>query len=273
VIEIDSEPGPSRPEGVAIDHHGRVLVADTGNHRVLVLATSGEVVDEFGGYGWQEGRLDGPTDVAIYPGFFVYVLDGGNRRVLRFDVEGDFVDLVLGEDEIGTPVGIEVGKAGGLLIVDDDRQAILTYSQFEEETEAIGRFGVDHGGLVRPADVAVGPSREVAVADPGRGVVAVFDEFGSPLRTFASGDSLKPDDVLFDETGCLFVADAENGRVLAFSPDARGPTATLGRRSAGEGFSPSGLALAPDGSLVVLDREGGRVLAVAIERGGCTRPE
>ena len=272
-VEIASDPKPSRPEAVAVDHHGRVLIADTGNNRVLVLSSEGDAVGEFGGYGWQAGRFDAPTDISLHEGFYIYVLDEGNRRVQRFDVRGDFVDVAIEEGDAGTPVGIEVGQAGELLIVDDDRQAILTYSQFDEVTEAIGRFGQDLGGLVRPADVAVGPSREIAVADPGRGVVAVFDEFGSPLRSLAFGDSLEPDDVLFDPTGCLFAADAENGLVLAFPPRGQGPTAVLGRGDVDREFAPSGMAFSPDGSLIVLDRDGGRILTVAIEHGECPRSE
>jgi hypothetical protein len=86
------------PEAVAMDHRGNIVIADTGNHRVVIVSRDGSVLEEFGGYGWEEGQLDSPSDLSIYLGFYTYVLDEGNRRVVRYDAEGDYVDTVVPED-------------------------------------------------------------------------------------------------------------------------------------------------------------------------------
>ncbi len=244
------------PEAVAVDHRGDVVIADTGNHRVLVVGRDGKLVDEFGGYGWDADRLDTPSDVCVYKGFYTYVLDEGNRRVVRYDVDGDYVDLVVAEGDAGSPVSVAVGSAGGLLLVDADTQSVLSYSQFDEKLTPFGRFGLDAGGLLAPADVAVGPSREVAVADPGRSSVEVFDEFGASLYSLSSPDTLTPSDVAFDASGNVLVIDARHNRLLAF-PAGGGPhTASLN----GEGsFRMTAVAPGVAGELVVLDGAAGRV--------------
>jgi DNA-binding beta-propeller fold protein YncE len=263
-IEGTDELGMSGPSAVALDHRGNVVIADTGNHRILVVGRGGELMHEFGGYGWDADRLDNPSDVCVYPGFWTYVLDEGNRRVARYDIQGDYVDLVVREDEAGSPVSIAVGAAGGLLLVDSDTQSVLSYSQFDEELEPVGRFGLDAGGLVAPSDVAAGPSREVAVADPGRGSVEVFDEFGAPLYSVSAPDTLEPLDIAFDGRGNVLVVDGRRNRLMAF-PRGGGPhTASL---PGGADFRFTAISSGVSGELVVLDAETGRVRLVEMVYG------
>ncbi len=268
-LVLDELPGTGElgmrvPAAVAVDHRGNVVIADTGNHRVLVIGRDGTLLQEFGGYGWDEDRLDTPSDVSVYRGFYVYVLDEGNRRVARYDVEGDYVDLVVAEDEAGSPVAIAVVKAGGLLLVDTDTQSVLSFSQFDETMTPVGWFGVGEGGLLAPSDVAVGPSREIAVADPGRFSVEVFDEFGAPLYSLSAPDTLEPGDVAFDARGNVLVVDARHNRVLAF-PAGGGPHTTS--LPGDTGFRFTAIALGPAGELAALDGETGRVQLIEIVYG------
>lgn len=261
----------SGARGLAVDHRGRIVVADTGNHRVLILSRQGAVEREFGGYGWEDARFDSPSDLAVYPGFYVYVLDRGNRRVQRFDVDGDYLDTVVGEDDVDAPVAIEVGRSGEVLTLDADSQSVLVFSQFGEAMPPVGRFGAGEGGLVQPVDVAVGPRGEIAVADPGRASVEVFDEFGTHVRSLTAADSLAAVAVVFDRQSNILVADEAHGRVIAFSA-AGVLTALLTGDGEGGPFRPVDLAIAPDGDLLVLDGAGGRTLTVTMDYGDCRVP-
>jgi len=261
----------SEARGLAVDHRGRLVVADTGNHRVLILSADGVVEREFGGYGWEEARFDTPTGLAVQAGFYIYVLDGGNRRVQRFDVDGDYVDTVVDEGAVGAPVAIDVGRSGEIMLLDADSQSVLVFSQFGEEMPSVGRFGAGGGGLAQPADLAVGPRGEIAVADPGRASVEMFDEFGTHIRSLGAPDSLVAAAVVFDARSNLLVADSIHERVVAFSP-AGLLTAVLDGGSEDAPFHPADLALTPDGRLLVLDRTAGRVLTVTMDYGDCRAP-
>ena len=264
-----SELGMRAPEAVALDHRGNVVIVDTGNHRVLVVGPDGTLVDEFGGYGWDADRLDTPSDVCVYQGFYTYVLDEGNRRVTRYDVDGDYVDIVVAEGEAGSPVSIAVGPAGGLLLVDADTQSVLSYSQFDEVLSPFGRFGLDAGGLLAPSDVAVGPSREVAIADPRRFSVEVFDEFGASLYSISLPDTLEPEDIAFGARGNVLVIDGRRNRLLAFPAGGGPPTASLS--GAGD-FRFTAVAPGVAGELVALDGGAGRVQLIEIVYGADARP-
>jgi len=254
------------PASVAVDHRGRLLVADTGNHRVLMIREDGSLAAEYGGFGWDDGQFDEPGDLSVYAGFFTYVLDRGNRRVQRFDVDGEYVDQVVRQGEAGSPVAIAVGRSGELLIVDEDSQSVLVRSQFDELLEPLGRFGTGEGGLVRPTAIDVGPRGEIAVADPGGEAVLVFDEFGTALYELTMPDTLFPSDVLFDRDGAVVVADPAHARIVAFPPGGGPATASL---SLDGTLVPDSVALYDPRTLVALDSDAGGLLLIRMTHAEC----
>lgn len=70
--------------GVAIDHTGRVFVADTGNNRILILDSNGKLITQFGSRGSGAEQFIGPVDIAIDSENDIYVLDYGNSCVKKF---------------------------------------------------------------------------------------------------------------------------------------------------------------------------------------------
>src|SRR5690606_29863902 len=50
------------PRGLAVDLNGNLLVADTGNKRILLFTPTGELVQQVGGGGVALGRFEEPTD-------------------------------------------------------------------------------------------------------------------------------------------------------------------------------------------------------------------
>ncbi|MBD3367300.1 MAG: hypothetical protein GF405_03860 [Candidatus Eisenbacteria bacterium] len=262
VVEPLSPERMVSPSSVAVDHRGRILIADAGRHVVGLYERHGAFVSEFGGFGWEDGRLDGPTDLAVVEGFSVSVLDEGNRRVVGFDESGNFVGVEVGEGVAGTPVGIALGPAGELYLVDTDSQTVLVRSQFDEALEPFGRFGTGQGGLVDPVAAAVAPDRSLAVADRGRRAVLLFDQFGAELGVATAPDSLDPVDVLFDPYGNLLVADRRHRRVLAFDPPGSSITSVLELDELAPGFEPVSIARGGDGEVVVLDGGEGDVAII-----------
>jgi DNA-binding beta-propeller fold protein YncE len=261
--------GLTAPEAIGVDHRGDLVIANTGNHRIMVVTSQGRLVREFGGFGWEPDQFDSPSDLSIVPGFFIYVLDTNNRRIQRFDVNGNFIDLGRLETWSGSPVGVEVRRTGEILIVDADYQTVLTITQFAELLEPVGEFGLGTGGLAEPRDVASGRSREIAVADASRATVEVFDEFGTHLYAVSEADTLATEEVLYDRHGNLLVADVRHGRILAYPPGGETPTASLDGRALGLVW-PSGLAIDErTDTLYVLDREAPRVLVIEIEYDDC----
>ena len=128
----------SDPGGVAVAGDGSVLIADTGNNRVLRVSADGREISVVVGIGEcipsdSSGTpLDGPTGIAVSPvDGAVLITDLGNHRVLRVSGDGRQVSVFVGTGTLGSslgglfkrtqlndPRGVAVAGDGSVLIAD-----------------------------------------------------------------------------------------------------------------------------------------------------------
>jgi len=84
-----AEPG-NRPgefdgaQGIGVDSHGNVYVADSGNHRIQKFGAQGKLLSVWGAKGGKPGQFNWPYDVAVDADGSVYVADKYNHRVQKF---------------------------------------------------------------------------------------------------------------------------------------------------------------------------------------------
>ena len=74
----------TRPNGVAVDEEGNIIVADSRNDRIQVFSSSGTFLTRFGGKGTAPGEFDRPSGICISPEGIIIVVDFGNNRVQMF---------------------------------------------------------------------------------------------------------------------------------------------------------------------------------------------
>jgi len=139
---------------------------------------------------------------------------------------------------------------------------------FDVPRRRLFHFGLRAPGrLEKPMAVAVDANRNVYVADAGRRLVVVYDDFGLYLRTVGETSGLiRPTGVAVSDDGeRIYVVDrahneSDQHRVLVFDKNGR-QLRELGRRGSGPGeFNvPVQAAVAPDGKLYVLDSGNFRV--------------
>ena len=88
----------AKPAGVAVDQDGNVYVADTWNHRLQKFDPQGKFLLQWGTFGNTQGSIVGgenvfygPRDMAIDAAGDLYVTDTGNKRVMKFSADGQFL--------------------------------------------------------------------------------------------------------------------------------------------------------------------------------------
>jgi YD repeat-containing protein len=78
----------SAPQDLFLDPgSGNLLVADTGNNRIVILDHDGKYLREIGG---ESAGLNGPEGVFVDPESRIWVADRGNGRVVVFEPDGTF---------------------------------------------------------------------------------------------------------------------------------------------------------------------------------------
>nr|XP_033797245.1 NHL repeat-containing protein 2 isoform X2 [Geotrypetes seraphini] len=104
------------PGKVTVDCSGdRLVIADTGHHRILVVGKSGQIMHVIGGpaSGWKDGRFsesafNSPQGVAI-KNDIIYVADTENHLIRKIDLKAEEVSTVAG-------IGMQgIDKEGGAM--------------------------------------------------------------------------------------------------------------------------------------------------------------
>ncbi|NIN08766.1 MAG: hypothetical protein GTO76_08950, partial [Planctomycetales bacterium] len=232
------------PGNVAVvDAAGNVYVADTGNHRIQKLNSSGSYVTTLGSYGSGDYQFDCPDGVAVDASGNIYVADSCNHRVQVYNsslahVGRIGVTDVPGDDNshFNYPWGVAVDSSGTVYVADGDNQRVQkcagSGSSWSCGTFAgvTGEWGEDFVHFATPRDVAVDDQGQVYVADIYNNRVQVFDSSGSYLTTIGgewggnSGQFRRAAAVDVDNEGNVYVADHYGHRVQKFAPGVPGWT-------------------------------------------------
>lgn len=218
------------PWGIAISARGEVYVADTWNHRIQKFDLSGRFLTAWGGLAETGGRVEvdqgrfwGPRDVAVGPDGLIYVTDTGNKRIQVFDADGRFVRAFGGEgDEPGRfrePVGLAFD--GQTLLVADTWNGRV--QRLDLEGRPLGQVAVrgwEGRSVSNKPYLAVGPSGQMVMSAPDRGLVLVYDRDGRVLETINAGGEQGapslPTGVASAPDGAVLVADSATGLVYRF---------------------------------------------------------
>lgn len=256
-LYVDAKGGAlSAPEAVAPRGESLLIVADTGNRRLLRYELVGKELMPTGEI--RVSQLPYPTHVRVDSQGEILALDGRSHRLVRLSADGSFKGLVdLGGAEV-VAKSFELDGDDNLYVLDAGGNRILVFDRGGGVRREIG-FGEEVGFV---SDLAVGASGVVFAVDSVRKAVLVArpaDTVLTPLYRDLGADAEFPTAIVADGQGRLFIADQYGGGILILEQSGE----FLGRQSAmgwKEGFLlyPTGL-YAADGRLFVADRGNNRV--------------
>ena len=188
------------PSGVAVDTEtGRLFVADKNNNRVDVFDSADQFQFSFGTAGQGKGQFNRPTAIAVDNSptsasrHDVYVVDRDNRRIEKFDPEGNFILAFGGGVDQTTSGDVCTAESGNTCGAGSDG---FTEGEFTIN-ESIGRTEIF---------VGVGPSGVVYVVDSLQ-EGSSFKEARCRLQKFEpSGTEIAPQHILFEEGSAYSLA-------------------------------------------------------------------
>jgi sugar lactone lactonase YvrE len=214
-----------QPRGLAVDPGQGVYIADTFNNRVLFYegstnTTASRVYGQHGSFitggNNQGGRsldtLSFPRDVFAVAGKGVYILDGGNNRVLYFSGTSTTPSILYGQ--VGEELGSSNGGTGATR-----RMAFAGPEGLFVDT--LGRlYVVDTGNNRVPRF-----SGNLNIPDKVWGQVS----FSSSSSGCSTTQLNSPTAIVLDGDFNLYIADGGNHRILRYTPDSTVASVVLGQ--------------------------------------------
>ncbi|GAA4063143.1 hypothetical protein GCM10022389_04750 [Flavobacterium cheonanense] len=207
------------PTGAYVSSDGRLLIADRGNHRILIwnsIPTTnnkpadvvvGQTVFNAPGGGSSATSMVNPWGVCVSPDGKLLVADSANNRVLVWNTipttNGAAANVVIGQTIMGTngsgttssnlnaPIGVTVSPSGKV---------------------AIGEFGNSRVLIYNSIPTANGAAANVVLGQANFTSSTAFYPSGSPTNN----NMFSVYNASFDLYGRLYVAGREMNRVLVF---------------------------------------------------------
>jgi iron(III) transport system ATP-binding protein len=213
-----------KAEGVCVLKDGRIAVADTHYHRIVLFDHEGQVTGMFGQIGSEPGDFVYPVAITQDPDENLYVCEyGRNDRVQKFRPDGTWL-LQFGEP--GTEPG-QFQRPSGIAWFDHKLYVVDAFNNriqaFTDDGKFIAILGESDriSEVLYPYDVTVDKNGDLFVVEYKAGRVSKFSREGRLLGRYGtSGPGQKlaqfstPWGLAVDRRGWLYVCDTGNRRIV-----------------------------------------------------------
>jgi DNA-binding beta-propeller fold protein YncE len=176
------------------------------------------------------GELWQPGDLFVDAEGTLWIADGRNNRIQKFDAQGNFLGAFgrAGPDpgRFNEPWGVAVDADGFIYVADTWNHRIQKFSSDFDFVASWGIPGTDVSNplnLFGPRDIAIAGDGTLWVTDTGNQRVLHFSPDGQPLDAGGSQAGItgfsEPVGLAFDDNGDLLVASAWTGDIHRIATD------------------------------------------------------
>ena len=167
------------PTGIAIDPRTkRLYVADTDNHRLMILNPDLTLFDTFGSEGSGNGQFKDPCDVAFDSTGKAYVADRYNHCIQVFTAEGRYLRKFgregSGDGELSNPIGISTDNEDVVYVTEWGNHRVSLFKCDSVYVKSFGSRGSGLGQFHEPHGIALDKDENIYVADYFNNRIQIF---------------------------------------------------------------------------------------------------
>jgi uncharacterized protein (TIGR03663 family) len=171
------------PRSVIVDSRGHVLVADTGNKRIVVYDADGNFISQFGGGGSDAGHLEEPVGLALDAQGNLYVADTWNQRIQVFSPNTDKIDYLFSREwningwdseSLDNKPYLAADQKGHIFATDPDSFRVLEFTTNGDFIHTWGTNGTSLENFGMPSGISVDIRGKVWVSDTANNRIMRF---------------------------------------------------------------------------------------------------
>ncbi len=166
------------PRSIMNLEDSRLLVTDTGNHRLQVLDKEGNFLFQVGGFGNGLGQMNEPVGLSQGPDGSVYLADTWNSRIQQFAPELFAVNAWPVNAWEGTSINNKpytaTDSSGRVYTTDPENYRVLIFEANGDYVGRLGEFGVEIDRFGLPNGIAIDTQDNVFVADAGNNRIVKY---------------------------------------------------------------------------------------------------
>jgi DNA-binding beta-propeller fold protein YncE len=237
----------TRPSGMAFNQNGWLVIADSGNNRVLIIdpdTSSSVALDSSGS---NIGSLRLPTGVAVTLSGLIVITDTGNHRIVFTELPGALEWSAYGTPGsippggFEAPTGVHVDGAGRILVADPGADRLVRIDT--PDGSGWTNLALLPGAKTpRPYALAAGPDGGVLVSDlhNARILLLAADDSMSVLIDGSADRSLIAPVAVSMLGASIVVADAAAARISRWTLDAESGIWSMVEQLDGRGWPRGG---------------------------------
>ena len=213
----------SYPLGVAITPDNFILVAD--NHKIQKISMDGKCIKSVGKEGSEPLEFNFPHGITISQlTGHIYITDCSNSRIQVLNPDLTFSHTFgtqgSAEGQLYCPREVAIDKQGLVYVTDHDNGRIQVYTPEGQFLSQFGTKGSSPGQLSEPVGIFIN-NELLYITEEGNSRISIFTTDSQFVHSFGGrGSSVgkfnTPNGITFDNKGCMYVCDRENGTLLMY---------------------------------------------------------
>jgi hypothetical protein len=172
------------------DGKGNIYVLDNENNEVIKFDDKLNEIKRTGKKGWGNSEFDSPTYIDGSSGLDIYVTDGVNYRIQRFDLNLSYVSSLVTNSntfdeklKFNTPLASIVLNMNALYVIDGENKRIVYYPDGVTPMTYFGGFQSAQKPWINPVKLLKDGYNFIYVFDRKSNSILKYDNFGNYVKS------------------------------------------------------------------------------------------